>query len=67
MCSGYECSVQWQVCDREVWQRVLGWLSGSDLVVTKEHTQLWQVTWMVYNGEGSTVVGHHAGQHITVE
>ena len=52
--------------DREVWQRVLGWLSGNDLAVTKEHTQLWQVTWMVYiqwilwNGEGSTVVGRHA-------
>ena len=50
VCSGYECSVQWQVWDREVWQRVLGWLSGNDLAVTKEHTQLWQVTWMVYNG-----------------
>ena len=40
VCSGYECSVQWQVWDREVWQRVLGWLSGNDLAVTKEHTQL---------------------------
>ena len=29
-----------QVWDREVWQRVLGWLSGNDLAVTKEHTQL---------------------------
>ena len=63
MCLGdntCECSVQWQVWDREVWQRVLGWLSGNDVAVTKEHTQLWQVTWMVYNEEGSTVVVHHA-------
>ena len=29
---------------REVWQRVLGWLSGNDLVETKEHTRLYIVT-----------------------
>ena len=35
--------------------------------MTKEHTQLWQVTWMVYiqwNGEGGTVVVRHADSRL---
>ena len=66
MCSGYECSVQWQVWDREVWQRVLGWFSGNDLVVHDKGTHttvasdLDGVQWPLWNGEGSTVVVHHA-------
>ena len=68
MCSGYECSVQWQVWDREVWQRVLGWLSGNDLAESREHTHTWQVNSVYtsdlegvqWNGEGSTVVVSHA-------
>ena len=56
--------------DREVWQRVLGWLSGNDLAVTKEHTavasDLDGVLWTPWNGEGSTVVVHHADSTLTL-